>query len=123
MRSLIIFAHGSRRDESNKEVALLASKVSQKPDCNFDEVSFAFLELAKPDALMAINRLVEKGSNDITILPYFLNSGSHVKQDIPELLAQARQRYPDCKFTLAAAIGMYEGMPDLILQSSKQLEA
>lgn len=120
MRALVIIAHGSRRVESNEEVTRLAEQVRKKSDAAFHTVRHAFLELAEPDLLSVIDELIENRINDVTILPYFLNSGNHVSKDIPALLRAAEKQYPHCSFKLAAAIGMYDGMPDLILHSVSQ---
>ena len=121
MKSLILFAHGSRRQQSNTEVAILTEKVLRRPDSPYDIVTCAFLELAEPNLNDAISGIIKAGIDNITILPYFLNSGSHVQRDIPALIAQARADYPECNFRLADPIGMYEGMPELILHSVRNL--
>ena len=121
MKSLILFAHGSRRQESNTEVAILAGKVLQQPDNPYEVVTCAFLELAEPNLNDTISGIIKEGIDNITVLPYFLNSGNHVQQDIPALIAQARADYPQCNFKLANPIGMYEGMPELILHSVQNL--
>lgn len=120
MNALIIIAHGSRRTASNDEVIALTDKVRTLSADAFDEVRCAFLELATPPLPDVVTELVNANARQITIMPYFLNSGSHVTQDIPALLAAAEAEHPQCEFRLAAAIGTYEGMPELILQSANQ---
>lgn len=121
MRALVIIAHGSRRAESNDEVTHLTEKVRKQADDSFHSIRHAFLELAEPDLMSVIDELIENNINEVTILPYFLNSGNHVRQDIPALLQAAKKQYPHCSFKLAAAIGMYDGMPELILHSARQV--
>ncbi len=118
MNALVIIAHGSRRKASNDEVIALTEKVRTLSADKFNEVRYAFLELAAPGLPEVVNELVLANANQITVMPYFLNSGSHVTKDIPALLAAAEAAHPRCTFRLAAAIGMYEGMPELILQSA-----
>lgn len=121
MKALIIIAHGSRREESNQEVTRLTDKVREQSDEAFHIIRHAFLELAEPDLLSVIDELNQKNIDDITIMPYFLNSGNHVRQDIPALLEAAEKQYSHCTFKLTAAIGTYEGMPELILHSARQV--
>ncbi len=118
MKALIILAHGSRRAESNQEVSQLTDKVRQLAGKDYQLIKHAFLELAEPDLGSVFDELVQQGITEMTTLPYFLNSGNHVKQDIPELLANARAKHPACEFKLARPIGMYEGMPELILSNA-----
>ncbi|MEM7027290.1 MAG: CbiX/SirB N-terminal domain-containing protein [Pseudomonadota bacterium] len=120
MKALLILAHGSRRKASNDEVAQLVDKVRRLADAEYKEITHAFLELSEPDIQTAIASLAEKGTNDISVLPYFLNSGNHVTQDIPELIEQAKSNFPDCNFHIASPIGLHQEMPALILQCAKQ---
>ena len=116
MKALIILAHGSRRHDSNQEIHSLTNEVRNNTDHNFQFVEYAFLELTEPKLLTVINNLVKKGADEITVLPYFLNSGNHVKKDIPEIIDSAMERYPKCKFNIISCIGMYEDMDKIILQ-------
>lgn len=115
MKALIVLAHGSRRHESNQEVIALTDEVRNKAKDKYQFVGHAFLELAEPPLLYAIEHSINQGANEITVLPYFLNSGNHVKQDIPAIIDTAMERYPDCKFNVTSCIGMDENMSDLIL--------
>lgn len=120
MKALLILAHGSRRDESNKEVEQLTKMVREQSIGEYDEITHAFLELAEPDMHSAVSLLVGKGAQTIMVLPYFLNSGNHVSQDIPDLIEQAKDMFPDCNFHVTKPIGMHEDMPALLLQCAKQ---
>jgi len=86
MNALIILAHGSRRHESNQEIKTLAKEVKIIAGNEYDVIEYAYLEVVEPTLLQSIASVVNRGVADITILPYFLNSGNHVKQDIPTLI-------------------------------------
>ena len=116
MNALIILAHGSRRHESNREIVNLANDVNEISGDKFDAIEYAYLEIAEPTLLQSIESLVNRGVSDITVLPYFLNSGNHVKRDIPTMIETATEKHPDCRFKISACIGMFEGMPKLILE-------
>lgn len=116
MQGLIVIAHGSRRAASNEEVAELAKKISAKSEERFAYVNAAFLELATPSLSDAIAEHYTKEIKNITVFPYFLNSGVHMQKDIPALIEQAKQDYPDCEFVLTECIGMHKNMPDFILE-------
>lgn len=120
MRTLILLAHGSRRHESNQEVITLTDEVRNKAKDIYESVEYAFLELAEPELLYAIENSVKQGATEITVLPYFLNSGNHVKQDIPAIIDTAMEKYPHCKFNVTVCIGMYEGMAELILNHASE---
>lgn len=118
-QALIILAHGSRRKASNGEVAALTEKVERLAADKYDAVACAFLELAEPALPEVIDTCVAEGMARITVLPYFLNSGNHVTEDIPAIIKAARDRHPGCDFTVTRCIGMDANMPELILKQAK----
>lgn len=119
MNALIILAHGSRRKESNLEIKKLAEKVKTLAESDYSVVDYAYLEIAEPNLLYCIDKTVEKGMTEITVLPYFLNSGVHVERDIPAIIETATEKHPDCKFKVSSCIGMSEEMPAMILERAK----
>lgn len=116
MKSLIILAHGSRREESNQEIIDLTEKVRALADTEYDCIAYSYLEVVEPSLPQAIDNCVNKGASNITVFPYFLNSGNHVKRDIPNMIKTAENQYPYCTFNVSPCIGMLEDMPKLILQ-------
>ena len=118
MKALIILAHGSRRHESNQEIHSLTQEVRERAKDKFIFVEYAFLELVEPKLISVINDVINKGAIDVTVLPYFLNSGNHVKQDIPNIIDAAKEEHPDCKFKVTTCIGMHADMPKLILDQT-----
>ena len=120
MKALIILAHGSRRHESNQEIYSLAEEVREQDNENFQLIEHAFLELTEPHLMTVIDDVISRGANEITVLPYFLNSGNHVKQDVPEIIDAAMQKYPKCRFTITPCIGMYADIAELVLNHAIQ---
>lgn len=120
MKALIILAHGSRRQESNQEIKDLATDVSNISEKEYELVEYAYLEVVEPTLLQSIESAIDKGASDITVMPYFLNSGNHVTRDVPDMVDSAIKKFPNCKFKISACIGMLEDMPKLILQQASQ---
>lgn len=117
MKSLIIVAHGSRREASNQEVRAITGELQATLLQNFDRVACAFLELTEPGVSAQIDAEVAAGATQVTLFPYFLAAGSHVSQDLPELLAQAEQRHPQVAFVSQAHLGKLPGLVECIAQS------
>ena len=120
MKALVIIAHGSRREESNHEIEYLTNEVRDLVKNEFEIVEYSFLEMAKPLLIDAIENVISKEASEITIFPYFLNSGVHIKSDIPDILEKMRVKHPGCIFKLSLPIGAYKGMAETI---QKQLES
>lgn len=110
MKALLIIAHGSRRQRSNDEVIELAEQLKSECAEHYDIVQAAFLELA--DTLIAdgIENCVKDGATHITVLPYFLNSGRHVTEDIPHDVDVVRPKFPDVQIFIADHIGASSAM-------------
>ncbi|MFH1153399.1 MAG: CbiX/SirB N-terminal domain-containing protein [Pseudomonadota bacterium] len=115
MKALLIVAHGSRRPASNDEIKYLASDVANLAGKKFDLVSHAFIQFTTPLLSDEIDALVNQGATDIIIFPYFIASGSHVVQDIPEGVQGAREKHPGIAVTILPHLGQSRGIKQLIL--------
>lgn len=118
MNALLIVAHGSRRQASNQEVFDLAQSLSGRADNRFDLVKAAFLEIADTLIPDGIEQCAKAGATEIVIMPYFLNSGKHVTQDIPNVIIAIKPQYPDISIQVTPHIGASSVMADLVLQTA-----
>jgi sirohydrochlorin ferrochelatase len=115
MKALLILAHGSRQKESNDEVMKLAEDLDGRRDSGFSKVLCAFNQFSSPTAEEQIDALVNLGAESVTVLPYFIAAGSHVKTDIPDLVKTAESKHPGVVFILAPHFGAFKGVRDLIV--------
>jgi len=92
----LVIAHGSRDSEANQAFTrfLQGFKATVKDRL----VVGAYLELAKPSIPEAIETCVQKGAGEILILPLMLFPGRHVKEDIPQIIQEAKARHPEIDF-------------------------
>ena len=80
--TVIFIGHGSRRKESNEELATLVS-LFKKRHPRYRTV-LCFIELAKPSFNQTILwEAAREECQKIILLPVFLFSSRHVKNDIP----------------------------------------
>jgi len=112
--ALIIVAHGSRKASSNEEVKALGEKVKALKEKGFAFVVTSFLEFASPSLEESILKSIDKGVDEIVILPYFLASGNHVTRDIPEIINKIQSSHPDVTLTLKEHLGSAAGMVTLL---------
>ena len=115
MKALLLIAHGSRRAESNTEIARLAERVAQLAERRFDIVEHAFLELAEPSIPDGIERCIEQGAREVRVLPYFLARGTHVAEDIPGIVDAKRAERPEIEIVVTDYLGTAEELPGLLL--------
>ena len=115
MKALLIVAHGSRRKESNDEVRRLATRINENSGPAFDLVTSAFLEISSPQIDSAVHDLVDDGADEIKVFPYFLAAGTHVVSDIPKLIAEEEENYPNVHFEMLPHLGALQGISTLVL--------
>jgi sirohydrochlorin ferrochelatase len=115
MKSLILIAHGSRREASNEEVRGLARCLAARAGEGFDQVFCAFLELAEPSIPEGIERAVGAGARQVTLLPYFLCAGRHVAEDIPSLVDRKRREHPRVDIRLTPHLGAAPAIAEVLL--------
>jgi len=115
MKSLILVAHGSRREASNQEIRDLTRQLAEKAGDAYGRISCAFLELAQPSIPDGIVQAVEAGAREVVVLPYFLSAGRHVAEDIPDLVDSKRKLYPQVDIRIAPYLGKAEAVIDLLL--------
>ena len=99
---IVLFAHGSRDPQWARPFEALAATLSRKFD---GPVKLAYLELMQPSLEAAVDALAAAGVAAIRIVPVFLGPGGHVKEDLPKLVARARERHPKIMLHLEAPIG------------------
>lgn len=121
MNALLLVAHGSRRQQSNKEVTELADKLRDSCHDEYTIVHSGFLELATPSIPEGIERCINDGATQVTILPYFLNSGRHVVEDVPDIVVAAKARHPEVDIIVAPHLGASPLMVELLVGSAKSV--
>ncbi|WP_300671131.1 CbiX/SirB N-terminal domain-containing protein [Desulfoluna sp.] len=120
MKVLLIVSHGSRRKDSNDEVRLLAEHVAQNTGPAFEKVCCAFLELTSPMIDTAIVQLADEGATEIVVFPYFLAAGTHVVNDIPRIIEEGRNKFPNISMTVIPHLGAIPGISNLIVSHSER---
>lgn len=114
MRAVLLISHGSRITKTKQEVMQLVEKIKILRKISF--VEYAFLEIESPSIPEGIVECVKKGATEIIVLLNFLNAGRHVDSDIPRILNEARQQFPNVKILLTEPIGQHSGIPQLFSQ-------
>lgn len=119
MKSLLIIAHGSRRERSNEEVRHLANRIADQQS-GFDEVTAAFLEIASPSIPEGLEACIQRGATEVVVFPYFLAAGRHVVDDIPAEVSPVAEKYPQVAVRIAPHLGMSQVLPEIILQTAEE---
>jgi sirohydrochlorin cobaltochelatase len=65
----------------------------------------AFLELMQPSLPACAASLHGEGIRSLRVVPVFLGSGGHLKDDLPKVVAEIRATYRDMEINVEAPIG------------------
>lgn len=123
MNTLLIVAHGSRREASNQEVRDLARRVEALAGLRVDRVAVGFLELAEPSVAAALEACIAQGAAVVSVFPYFLAAGRHVATDIPAAVEPIRRRHPHVRIDILEHLGAATGLAELIARAADSPEA
>ncbi len=116
--AIVIVDHGSRVDTSNElllEFVAMFARYAPVPI-----VEGAHMELAEPSIRTAIERCVARGARAVFVSPFFLLPGKHWQRDLPRLIAEATEPYPNLPWMLAAPLGLHPLLPEVLLQRIEQ---
>lgn len=95
--ALLLMAHGSPHETANAPI----SKVAEVLRRRYAQTQLGFMEINAPTIAEAATRLNERGAKRIVAVPYFLQLGGHVAEDLPEAVAAARAEQPEVNIALA----------------------
>ena len=102
-QAIILFSHGSRDPLWRAPVEAVAALIAtQQPDRS---VACAYLELCEPTLAHAADALITQGATHITVVPMFLGTGKHAREDLPLLVAALRAQHAAVRFAVQTAIG------------------
>ncbi|KOC30541.1 cobalamin biosynthesis protein CbiX [Comamonas testosteroni] len=111
---LILLAHGSRDALWRQPIEAVHQLVqAMRPDLH---CICAYLDACAPDLPAAAQSLIAQGVEHLIVLPLFLGTGKHAREDIPRLLDELRRQHPGCRFDLQTAAGENPRVTSLLAQ-------
>lgn len=117
MENIILIGHGSpKKDANNIEFVGRLLHTAIHPNCSDNCVKVAYLQFAEPCIADAIKECIMSGAKRIIIHPYFLSSGMHVTKDIPKIIEEARDMYPEREFIYTEPLGIHQKLVHVIME-------
>ncbi len=104
--TLLIMAHGSPDPAANQPIEGVAERI--RAAGRYTQVVVCYMELNQPSIPDAIDNLVARGAERLVAVPYFLQLGGHVAEDLPATIDAARQRHAETPISLAEHLGYDE---------------
>jgi sirohydrochlorin ferrochelatase len=113
---LLLIAHGTDDPRGTASTRQVASQVEAHWE---GPLSVGFLEKSSPTVTEAIEECSRRGVTSLTVVPLLLFSAGHAKRDIPHLLGEAQEKWPELTIHVAKPLGCH---PDVIELSALRYE-
>lgn len=114
MKKAVLFVgHGSRLEAGNEEVRQFIDQTRASIDSSL-LVETCFLEFASPNIEEGIQICVEKGADEIHVIPIILLHAGHSKLHIPAEIEHAKEHFPNIEFTYGQTIGVHAKVIDIL---------
>ena len=88
-----------------------------------ERIVLAFLDLMQPSLPECAAILHGEGLRSLRVVPVFLGSGGHLKDDLPRLVSAIRATYPDLDISIEPPIGEQPGVIAAIARAISGLPA
>lgn len=109
---IIILGHGSKLKRANDSLYKIIKEIK---GCGFKVIEPAFLQLHNPALHESVGRIIQKGCQNIIIVPFFLFMGNHVKRDVPKIIEKEKKLYPGVNFIYTRNIGSDHRITGIVL--------
>ncbi len=119
-RPLLLIGHGTK-DQDGKQSLLDLATAYQALDTS-RPVLPCFLELTDPTIQEGVDRCIEQGYTELSVLPILLFAARHNKFDITNELDRARARHPQLKFHYGRHFGITPAIIDLWRSRMSQID-
>lgn len=110
--ALLVMVHGSPRPIANQDMFAVVEVIRMRG--SYPIVEVGFMEINTPSIPEALARCVAQGAERVVAVPYFLHTGNHVTDDLPNLLEAAQADYPDTEFLMGDYLGHDPLVADVI---------
>ena len=117
-RAVLLVGHGSKVEGSDEAMNQVINELRKRDLATLFQS--AFLELQSPNIPDGINLCIEQGADEVIVVPYFVQTGRHVVQDIPRLIDEAKALHPKIFISLANYLGFDSRMVSVVEDRIKQ---
>lgn len=120
--AVILLGHGSRLPGAGEDMMQVAHRIQVKT--GHPSVNICNMQFIGPTFDQVFDQCTADGVKRIIVIPYFLHVGVHMQKDIPEMLREKAERYPEIEIILGKNLGYDERLVDIVIKrisESRQL--
>jgi sirohydrochlorin ferrochelatase len=119
MTGILLLAHGSREGDTEKTMRVITEYV--KAELQNDMIEEAYLQFRDKNLEKGLLSLIERGADEIKVIPYFLFEGVHIKEDIPAELEAFKERFPNVSIAMGGTLGADRRLAEIIADRVRQI--
>ncbi|MDQ5987231.1 MAG: sirohydrochlorin ferrochelatase [Syntrophus sp. SKADARSKE-3] len=112
--AVILLGHGSRIPGAGEGMETVAARMRERLGGVIIEI--CYMSKLGPNFPEVFEKCVALGAEKIIVIPYFLHSGLHIREDIPEILEEKARQFPDVELILGKNLGYDDCLVDLVLK-------
>jgi sirohydrochlorin ferrochelatase len=112
--AIILLGHGSRIPGAGEGMEEVARRMREKLPPGIIEI--CYMSRIGPHFPEVFESCVSQGATRVIVMPYFLHSGLHLMEDIPDLLLEKTSKYPHVELILGKNLGFDECLVDLVIK-------
>ena len=122
---IVLFAHGSRDPLWRAPMEAVRQQIEAQSAAA--AVRCAYLELCAPSLPDVVQELLAESASHsthithITVVPMFLGTGKHAREDLPVLVQALRNAHPSVQFHIQPAIGENPRMTALMAEIASEI--
>jgi len=109
---VLLIGHGSRADGANDGMHRVAERLREQGKYDVVEVGFMIRNFPSIEDGAAI--CVAKGARTVLLIPYFLHTGLHMIEDLPNAVPRLEKLHPGVRFTLGQPMGSHPALADIV---------
>lgn len=117
--AVLLVGHGSKLTGSNAALERVISALREKEPATFFQS--AFLELQSPNIVEGIKLCLRQGADEVVVVPYFVQTGRHVVEDIPRIVAEAKAEFPGKSICLAEYLGFDQRVVSVVADRIREV--
>ncbi len=112
MTGVLILAHGSREKQTIETMQKVEQMVKDRlPDV---VIRAAYLQFNEINLAAGLDALIADGVTDIKVVPYFLFSGVHIREDIPGEINEYLKDHPGVTVKMGGAMEADPRLADIL---------
>ncbi len=118
MTGVLITAHGSRKPETFDTMDKIAEMVmGMLPDA---KIECAYMEFSDKDLNYGFDKFRDAGITSVVVVPYFLFSGIHIHEDIPQMIAEYKEKHPEMDIRMGETLGTDKRLAEVLADRVRQ---